>query len=121
MDHYFGRHLTADWELTRYNTNRDLVLDNTWPDNKIAWCHDPHIDEGSFNSFLLAIKEFENALSGCLKFNRTIDNNGRCANYPEKGGIYVTSAEEGCYSTGISSSVESRRKFPQKLILNPEC
>jgi len=90
--------------LTRFNGDRELVLENTlnWPDNQINWCHDPNIDEGSLNSFMLAIKEYENALPGCLQFNKLALQNGHCSKYPMLGSLYLTSVEKGCYSTGIS-------------------
>ena len=128
MNQYLGRHLTAEWELTRFNADRDLTntVGKNWPDNEITWCHDPNIDEGSLNSFLLAIKEYENALPGCLQFIKTTaDKNGHCSKYPTEGSLYLSSASAGCYSTGISQDELTRRRnttsHPQSLILHPSC
>lgn len=39
-----------------------------WTDNKILWCHDPEVDRNVLDVFLVAIKQYEAALPGCLKF-----------------------------------------------------
>ena len=68
----------------------------------IRWCYDPEINKKSLDAFLVAIKQYEIALPGCLKFKKISEQNGNCLGYPNISSVYVRSSDAGCYVNGVS-------------------
>jgi len=73
-----------------------------WADNTIRWCADPEIDTNVLNAFLIALKQYEAALPGCLIFEKISEQNGNCLGYPNVSSVYVKSSNNGCNVNGIS-------------------
>ena len=79
---------------------------NPWVNGHIRYCMDPNVSDGARNGFLLAVKQYEKALPGCLEWE-PIDydaaDGGKCKGYPEVPSVFVTSKDEGCFATDVGA------------------
>jgi len=73
----------------------------TWQNNEVRWCADPRINARSLDSFKVAIKQYETALPGCIRFKQIQELNGNCLGYPQTSSVYVKSSSGGCFVNGL--------------------
>lgn len=81
-----------------------------WDDNTVRWCPDPEVSLQSLAAFRRAVRQYETAFPGCLKFVEVGNSNGNCEGYPEKDALLIQSSDWGCYVNGLGQYTPRGRK-----------